>query len=150
MGLIGHLVEELFKDIAIHRKNRYPFQHIASSCSPYLMTWLDRGKRCESGFLRSRGLSSPRSPSIEVQSMNHSSLGGVEVFLWSTLAVCKRTWASPVNGGDGKVWRWTVEKPLGKFEKQEFLILKFPMRLSHRIGWFSVCGFINMWASFCF
>jgi hypothetical protein len=30
------------------------------------------------------------------------------------------------------------------------LILKFPDRLSHRIGWFSVWAFINMWASFCF
>lgn len=150
MGLICHPVEELFKDIALHRKNRYPFRYIASSWGPHVTTWLDRGKRCGSGFLRSGGLSSRRSPSIEVQSVNHSSLGGVEVFLRSALAVCKRTWASPVNGGDGKVLRRTVEKPLGKFEKQEFLILKFPMWLSHRIGWFSVYSFINMWASFCF
>jgi len=150
MGLICHLVEELFKDIAVHRKNRYPFQRIASSWGPHLMTWLNRGKRCGSGFLRSGGISSPRSPSIEVQSMNHSSLGRVEVFLRSALAVSKRTWASPVNGGDGKVWRRTIEKPLWKFEKQEFLILKFPMQPSHRIGWFSVYSFINLWASFCF
>ena len=95
---------------------------------------LERGKRCESGFLRSGGLSARCSTSSEGQSVNYSLCEGVEVFLCNTLSVFKLTFASPINGGDGEVWRRIVETPLGKFENQGFLILQLAAGLYHRIG----------------
>ena len=119
-------------------RNRYRFRRIAASCGPHLTMGLGRGKRCGSAVLRSGGLSSHRSPSIEGGSANHASLGRVEVFLRSTISVAKKTWCSPVNGGDGEVSSRTVEKPLGKSEKQEFWMLESSKQPLHIIVWFSV------------
>jgi len=119
-------------------RNRYRFQRIAGSCSAHLTMALGRGKRCGSAVLRSGGLSSHRSPSIEGGSANHTSLGRVEVFLRSTISVAKKTWSSPVNGGDGEVSSRTVEKPLGKSEKQEFWMPESSKQALHKMVWFSV------------
>jgi hypothetical protein len=119
-------------------RNHYRFQRIAASRGTHLMTALGRGKRCRSAVLRSRGLSSHRSPSIEGGSANHASLGRVEVFLRSTISIVKKTWSSPVNGGDGEVSSRTVEKPLRKSEKQEFWMPESSIQPLHIIVWFSV------------
>ena len=119
-------------------RNWCRFRRIPASCSAHLTMALGRGKRCGSAVLRSGGLSSHRSPSIEGGSANHASLGRVEVFLRSAISVVKKTWSSPVNGGDGEVSSRTVEKPLGKSEKPEFWMLETSKQPIHRIIWFSV------------
>ena len=119
-------------------RNHYRFRRIAASRGTHLTTALGRGKRCGSVLLRSGGLSSHRSPSIEGGSANHSSLGRVEVFLRSAISVVKKTWSSPVNGGNGEVSSRTVEKPLGKSEKREFWMPESSKQPLHIIVWVSV------------
>jgi hypothetical protein len=148
ISFIYQVVEELFLDRACVGKNCYCFWRIASSRRPNLTMWWDRGKRCRFGFLRCGGVSLLRWPSIEGQSLNHTPLGRVEVFLCLALSTVKWTRRSPVNGGRGKVSRWTVEKPLGKFQKQEFWMPDSSKELLHRIVWFSVWSFLDLGATF--